>query len=252
MTEVPASIGLMCGRFVVAGAATELVALFDVDLPAEDLPKPSWNVAPTDRVPIVIDTIPKGSDPDSEPVRRLEAARWGLVPTWAKDVSVGVTAFNARIESATAKPHFKNAVKKRRAIVPATGYYEWKTVDGVKTPNFIHLPDGELLVFAGLYEWWRNPAAADDSPDKWLLSTSILTREATGRLADIHDRMPVFLDPALIDEWLAPSTEGDEELLQEVSAGGAALADAVQFYEVDRAVGNVKNNSPQLAEPLSL
>ena len=240
----------MCGRFVVAGASQELVDLFDVDLAADDLPAPSWNVAPTDRVPIIIDTIPKGSEPGSEPVRRLEAARWGLVPGWAKDPSVGVRAFNARIESIAEKSHFKNAVNKRRAIVPATGYYEWKTVDGVKTPNFIFLPDGETLVFAGLYEWWRNPAEADDSPNKWLLSTSIVTREATGRLAGIHDRMPVFLDPSLIEEWLDPSEQASDELLEAVAAGGAELADAAEFYEVDRAVGNMKNNSPELAEPL--
>ena len=240
----------MCGRFVVAGPSRDLVNLFDVDLPAEDLPEPSLNVAPTDRVPIVIDTIPKGADPEDEPVRRLEAARWGLVPGWAKDIKVGVTAFNARIESAAEKPHFKNAVTKRRAIVPATGYYEWKTVDGVKTPYFIHLPEGELLVFAGLYEWWRNPAEGDDSPNKWLLSTSILTRDAAGELADIHDRMPVFLSPELMDEWLDPHSQGTPELLDEVSAGGAELAGLVEFHEVDRAVGNVRNNSPALAEPV--
>ena len=91
--------------------------MFDVDLVADNMPAPSFNVAPTDRVPIVLDTIPKGADPDDEPVRRLEAARWGLVPSWAKDVKVGVTAFNARIESAAEKSHFATAVKKRRAVI---------------------------------------------------------------------------------------------------------------------------------------
>lgn len=241
----------MCGRFVVAGAATDLVEMFDVDLAADELPQPSFNIAPTDRVPIVLDTIPKGAVEDDEPVRRLEAARWGLVPSWAKDVSVGVTAFNARIETAATKSHFSTPVKKRRAIVPATGYYEWHTVDGVKTPYFIHLPAGELVVFAGLYEWWRNPAAGDDSPDKWLLSASILTREATGELAAIHDRMPVFLAPELIDEWLDPHTEGGEELLEEVSFGAVEGEARMQFHAVDRAVGNVRNNSPALIEPVS-
>ena len=240
----------MCGRFVVAGASSDLVDMFDVDRSAEDLPGPSFNIAPTDRVPIVLDTIPKGADPDDPPVRRLEGARWGLVPPWAKDVKVGVTAFNARIESAAEKAHFKNAVKKRRAIVPATGYYEWKTVDDIKTPHFIHLPEGELFVFAGLYEWWRNPAEADDSPDKWLLSTSILTREATGELAGIHDRMPVFLSPELLDEWLDPNTEGEEDLLAEISHGGEEVAERVEFHVVDRAVGNVRNNSPELIQPI--
>ena len=239
----------MCGRFVVAGASSDLVALFDVDLPAENLPGPSWNIAPTDRVPIVLDSIPKGENAGDEPVRRLEAARWGLVPGWAKDISVGVTAFNARIETAAEKATFKNAVSKRRALVPATGYYEWHTVDGVKTPYFIHLPDGELIVFAGLYEWWRNPAVADDSPDKWVLSTSILTIGSVGALAGIHDRMPVFLAPELAEEWLDPHSVGSPELLDEVSAGAVDVAEQAQFYAVGREVGNVRNNSPELLLP---
>lgn len=237
----------MCGRFVVAGAASDLVALFDVDLPADNLPAPSWNIAPTDRVPIVIDSIPKAAD-DDVPVRRLEAARWGLVPGWAKDIKVGVTAFNARIETLSEKPLFTTAVRRRRALIPATGYYEWHTVGDVKTPHFIHLANGELFVFAGLYEWWRNPAAGDDSPDKWLLSTTIITREATGALAAIHDRMPVFLQPELIDEWLDPHSEEPQNLLEAASAGGVELAARAEFYEVGRAVGNVRNNSPELIE----
>lgn len=239
----------MCGRFVVAGASAELVALFDVDLPAEELPGPSWNIAPTDRVPIILDSIPK--DPDNqEPVRRLEAARWGLVPSWSKDITVGGRAFNARIETVGDNAMFKTAVRKRRAIVPATGYYEWKTIDGVKHPHFIHLPD-ELTVFAGLYEWWRNPEAADDSPDKWLLSTTIITRDSAGKLADIHDRMPVFLSPELIEEWLDPHAEFSDELLEAIAEGGAETAERMELYEVGREVGNVKNNGPQLLEPVA-
>jgi len=234
----------------VASAASDLVTLFDVDLVGDDLPAASWNIAPTSRVAVVIDTIPKGSDAESEPVRRLEAARWGLVPSWAKDLSVGVTAFNARIETAASKPMFSAAVKKRRAVVPATGYYEWSTVEGIKTPHFIHLPDSQPLLFAGLYEWWRNPEAADGAPDKWLLSTTILTTAATGDLAQIHDRMPVFLDPAFIDEWLDPSAEGGEELLDEVAAVGEDVAKSVDSHEVDRAVGNVRNNSRELITPV--
>lgn len=245
----------MCGRFVVAGASADLVALFDVDLPAEELPSPSWNIAPTDQVPIILDSLPKdsaiaeGAVPDV-PVRRLESARWGLVPAWAKDVSVGVRAFNARIETVGDNNMFKTAVRKRRAIVPATGYYEWRTVDGVKHPQFIHLPD-ELTVFAALYEWWRNPAAADDAPDKWLLSTTIITRDSAGPLADIHDRMPVFLSPELIEEWLDPHAEFSEELLEAIADGGAETAERMEFYEVGREVGNVRNNGPQLLEPVA-
>ncbi len=245
----PCENGPMCGRFVVAGANADLVALFDVDLPADDLPAPSWNVAPTDRVAIVLDALPK--DPlDELPVRRLESARWGLVPSWAKDPKAGVTAINARIETLTEKPHFTTAVRKRRALVPATGYYEWHTTPAGKTPHFIHLAGGELFVFAGLYEWWRNPAAADDSSDKWLLSTTIITREATGALRRIHDRMPVFLQPELIDDWLDPRENEPNDLLDAISAGGVEVAARAQFYEVGRAVGNVRNNSPELIAPV--
>ena len=239
----------VCGRFVVAGAASDLVALFDVDIAAEKLPSPSWNVAPTDRVAIVLDSIPK-ADPQVQPLRRLESARWGLVPVWAKDATIGVTAINARIESLQEKALFTTAVKKRRALIPATGYYEWQTVDGVKTPYFIHLPEGELTVFAGLYEWWRNPTEAGDSPDKWLLSTTIITRAATGELGGLHDRMPVFLSPELIDEWLDPHADEPSDVLDAASGGAVEIAARMQWHPVDRAVGNVRNNSPELIEPL--
>lgn len=239
----------MCGRFVVAGAADDLVGLFDVDLPADNLPGPSWNIAPTDTVSIVLDSIPKDSG-TGEPQRRLEAARWGLVPAWAKDIGVGARAFNARIESVAESSMFKTAVRKRRALVPATGYYEWRMVEGVKRPNFIHLPD-EVTVFAGLYEWWRDPSKADDDPARWVLSTTILTRDAVGELGSIHDRMPVFLAPELIEEWLDPHADVSDELLEAVAAGGAEVAERMQYYEVGREVGNVRNNGPQLLEPVS-
>lgn len=239
----------MCGRFVVAGAATDLVEMFDIDLVSPSLPEPSFNIAPTDRVSIVLDTIAKNAEIDDEPIRRLEAARWGLVPAWAKDPQSGVTAINARIETAAEKPTFSAAVAKRRAVIPATGYYEWKVVEGVKTPYFIHSPEGELMVFAALYEWWRNPTAVEPA-EKWVLSTAILTREATGALTGIHDRMPVFLSPELLDEWLDPHTEGSSELLDEISSGGAEVAQRAEFHEVDRAVGNVRNSGPALIEPV--
>jgi len=240
----------MCGRFVVANAASDLVALFDVDMPGDDLPSPSWNIAPTDKVCVVLDSIPRTSD-DDLPVRRLESARWGLVPSWAKELLSGPPAFNARIETLTEKRTFSAAVARRRAAVPASGYYEWRTVDGVKTPYFIHLDDGALFAFAGLYEWWRNPAAGDDADDRWVLSTTIITREATGALADIHDRMPVFLQPELLGEWLDPQEHDARDLLDAVSLGGVELAEEALFREVGRAVGNVRNNSPELIQPVT-
>lgn len=241
----------MCGRFVVASASADLVALFDVDLVGDNLPGPSWNIAPTDPVSIVLDTVPKGEDQDAQPVRRLESARWGLIPSWAKEPKAGATAFNARIEAAAEKPHFATAVTKRRALIPATGYYEWRTVDGQKTPYFVHLPDNELFMLAGLYEWWRNPAESADSPNRWVLSTTILTRDSSGALAGIHDRMPVFLAPELAESWLDPNEEGSQDLLDAVSADAAEQADRVEFHEVGPEVGNVRNNGQELIAPLA-
>jgi putative SOS response-associated peptidase YedK len=239
----------MCGRFVVATETSDLEALFDVDLAAEDLPATSWNIAPTATVPLVFEREPKNSAQGEAPQRRLEGARWGLVPPWAKDTRVGVTAFNARSETAASKPMFSKALSTRRGVVPASGYYEWKTADGVKTPFFIHRRGSELFAFAALFDWWRNPVEADDSPASWLLSTTILTRSATGSLADIHDRMPVFLPFDRIDDWLDPSQRQAEHLLADAVAGAALMEPEIEFYEVDRAVGNVRNNSPELIEP---
>jgi putative SOS response-associated peptidase YedK len=242
----------MCGRFVLDRKTTDLVGLFDVDSVGETLPEVSWNIAPTQPISIVLDSLPKATEDElyPEPLRRLESARWGLVPGWAKDPKAGPPLFNARSEDLADQASFKNAVAKRRAVVPASGYYEWRVVDGTKVPHYIALPGDELLVFAGLYEWWRNPAAADDSPDKWLLSASILTRTSSGPLASIHDRMPVFLDADLVEGWLDPQEVGSQELVDEVAANGAEVAERIEFHEVGAAVGSVQHNGAQLIERL--
>ncbi len=242
----------MCGRFVLDREAADLVALFDVDTVGEAIPEPSWNIAPTQPISIVLDSLAKPTDdePFPEPVRRLESARWGLVPGWTKDPKAGPPLFNARSEDVAEKPAFANAVSGRRAVVPASGYYEWRVVDGAKTPFYLSLPGDELMLFAGLYEWWRNPAAAADDPGRWLLSASFLTRESTGPLRGIHDRMPVFLDSDLVEEWLDPQSEGTQELVDQVAAGGAEVAQRVEFHEVGTEVGSVRNNGRELAEPI--
>jgi putative SOS response-associated peptidase YedK len=175
------------------------------------------------------------------------------VPGWAKDPKAGPPLFNARCEDVAEKATFRNAVKKRRALVPATGYYEWRAAAGTgqKHPYYFELPASELMLFAGLYEWWRNPSATDDAPDKWLLSTTIVTRAATGSLAEIHDRMPVFLDADLVEEWLDPATEGGQDLVDEVVARGGEVAERVEFYPVGAAVGSVQNNGEELISPIS-
>jgi putative SOS response-associated peptidase YedK len=136
-------------------------------------------------------------------------------------------------------------------VIPASGYYEWRMIDGAKVPHFVSLLGDEVLLFAGLYEWWRNLAAADNAPDRWLLSATILTRPSAGGLAAIHDRMPVFLDADLVEEWLDPQEEGSQELVDHVAAAGGLVAERSQFYAVGPAVGSVQNNSEQLIAPVA-
>lgn len=239
----------MCGRFVVAEVGSELVGMLRVDVESDDLPGPSYNVAPTARAAIVLD-----SAKTEPPTRRLEPARWGLVPAWAKDVSIGTRAFNARAEDAEDKPMFRKALEKRRAVVPASGYYEWKQVTGAdgattKIPHYIHPADGSPLFFAGLYEWWKDASKADDDPDRWLLSFTILTRDAIGRLGSIHDRMPLFLDADFADAWLDPSTDNVGDILDAAIDAAPDVAATLDDHVVSKAVGNVRNDSPALIEP---
>lgn len=224
------------------------MAEFDVELEGEELPEPSYNIAPTTMIPIILDAVPRGAEPGAAPVRRIESAKWGLVPAWAKDPSVGVRAFNARSETAAAKPTFRAAVKQRRALIPATGYYEWKTLaDGTKIPHFIHPAGGGSLPMAGLYEWWRDPAGGEAAP--WLLSATILTRPASGALAEIHDRMPVFLAEDGWREWLDPAEPGSPELVAATAERGAEVAEGLEARRVGKGVGNVRNQGPELIEP---
>jgi putative SOS response-associated peptidase YedK len=235
----------MCGRFVVANVGSELVGVLRVDVEGDDLPAPSYNIAPTATAAIVIDSAK--TDP---PTRRLEAAHWGLVPSWAKDPKIGVKAFNARAEELEDKAMFRGALQKRRAIVPATGYYEWKTDAEGKVPHYIHPADGSPLFFAGLYEWWKNPDAAADDPSRWMLSFTILTRDAIGRLGSIHDRMPLFMDADHADAWLDPSTDNVGDVLDAAIDAAPSVAEGLDDHIVAKAVGNVRNNGPELLEPV--
>lgn len=234
----------MCGRFVVANVASELVGVLRVDVENDRLPPPSYNVAPMATAAIVLDSAK--TDP---PTRRLEPARWGLVPGWAKDPKIGARAFNARSEELEDKPMFRGALIKRRAVVPTTGYYEWKQLPDRKVPHYIHPADGSPLFLAGLYEWWKDPAKAEDDPSRWVLSFTILTRNAIGPLGSIHDRMPLFLDGDFADAWLDTDTENVGDILDAAVDAAPELAEQLESYEVDAAVGNVRNDSPALIEP---
>ena len=185
----------MCGRYANTKSGEELGAYFEADeVDAVAMPA-SWNIAPTQQVPIVVDRVPK-DDPDGMPSRLVTAARWSLVPRWATELASKYPTFNARSETVTEKATFKNAVVRSRAILPADGYYEWHTVDGpsgkpVKTPHWITDPVEGELAFAGLYSRWRPPVAEGAEPEPWVLTATMLTRAAHGPAASIHDRAPV-------------------------------------------------------------
>lgn len=233
----------MCGRYVNVAADSDLVEEFDVDDVAEPSPGPSWNVAPTDPVRIVAERTPKDAD---DVQRQLRTARWGLVPNWSKDAKGGTKMINARIETVTQKPAFKSAAARRRCLVPALGYYEWQQREGGKVPHFLHDPDGRLLAMAGLYELWRDRSKADDDPDRWLLTCTIITQQATDLLGEIHDRNPVVVPPDLRAAWL-DCTADDAAVAQRLLD---AMPEArLEPYVVGSAVGNVKNNGPELIEP---
>lgn len=223
----------MCGRFVMSRASSDLVALFDVDVTGDTLPEPSWNIAPTDAVSLVVDAAPRGDAAGGPPIRRLASARWGLVPSFADDPKAQPPLFNARIETAATKPAFRDAAVSRRGVVPASGYYEWVAgADGAKSPVYVTLPEGEIMLFAALYEWWRDPRAAVSDPARWLLSTTVLTRDSAGPLTEIDERMPVFVGAELMEDWLDPETEGDADLLEGVSGESVQHAERCGFHPV--------------------
>ena len=231
----------MCGRFVVARERDDLAELFEIEnleVPASIV---SYNIAPTQSVPIVVER-----EIDGMPSRELHPARWGLLPSFAKDLS-GPPLFNARIETALEKPSFKEAVLHKRCVVPASGYFEWSKSD--KTPLYIHPPEG-MLGFAGIYWWWRDPQKTQTDPSRWVLTCSILTKDSAPNLAEIHDRNPVMLSPYSLAAWMAPDFETTPELLVALSRESDMVANELEFFEVSRAVGSVSNNSPELILPI--
>jgi putative SOS response-associated peptidase YedK len=260
----------MCGRYASARKRIELLEEFSVQRDRVTQPlAPDYNVAPTKPVYAVLSRVGRRDDEAGQntanadtPVRELRVVRWGLVPPWAKDISIGSRLINARAETVSEKPAYRRAFARRRCLLPADGYYEWQvqesagtgstgpgsTGPGKKTkqPFFIHRADGGTLAFAGLYELWRDRAVPDGDPDAWLWSATIITTSAPDELGKIHDRMPMVIAPDSWPEWLDPgnSDVGDlQALLAPATARGLAS------YPVSTAVNSVRNNGPELLEP---
>ena len=224
----------MCGGYALAEPTEVLEDVFNVDVVGENLPAPSWNIRPTNQVNVVVDTI----DDQGSVVRRLESARWSLIPTWVKGEPPKFSTFNARSEDAASKASWRDAVKSKRCLVPASGYYEWVVEEGVKTPHYIH--SDKVLAFAGLYSWWR---AVPEDP--WMLTATILTMPTVPELARIHDRNPVPLPREYWSEWLYPTEVGTQESVD--AAVKAAIPVAASLSE--HKVAPIRGNGPQLILP---
>ncbi|APF40024.1 SOS response-associated peptidase [Neomicrococcus aestuarii] len=247
----------MCGRYVMARAVGDLVALAEAEADENLELRQSWNVAPTTDVPIVLERLV-----DDAMTRRLEVARWGLIPGWAKDASVGVRAFNARSETIIEKPTFRSAIKSKRCAIPVDGYYEWlkpETPKGKKRPFFVHPADDSMIFFAGIYEWWKDKTAeAVEGEEAWVLSCSIMTMASPAvddpdpvlaELGQLHDRLPVPLGAEALTEWLNPENKDAAAMVDLATSQAFEVASTWNLREVGPAVGNVRNNGPELVEP---
>lgn len=242
----------MCGRYVAKSEAKDLVEYFALDRTPEQALAPDYNVAPTKQVYVVVD---RTKDDAAAAARSLEVARWGLVPSWATDPSIGSRMINARAETLAEKPAFRKAFAKRRCLLPADGYYEWytptepdapvgKAGKPVKQPFFIHPADGSPLAMAGLYEWWRDSTRPEGDSAAWLLSCTVITTAAVDELGRIHDRMPMTVARQNWSTWLDPQADDARALLVPATAAG------LDAYPVSTLVNNVRNNGPELIEPV--
>lgn len=238
----------MCGRYTSTSSPADLAEVFKVDEIKVEQLAIRYNVAPTQDVYAIAERRPKREGETSR--RPLGSFRWGLVPSWAKDMSVGNRMINARAEGIATNSAYKRALGRRRCIIPADGFYEWqvRTSEGrgnkpQKVPYLIRRRDGEPLAFAGLWELWNDPHQPDAPP---LRTCVIITTEANDLLAPIHDRMPVVLAPDSWDRWLDPAND-DLAVIQGLLVP-APPAD-FEVFPVSTLVNNVANEGPELNEP---
>lgn len=237
----------MCGRYAASNNPDDLQVEFEAILPDDAPPvAPDYNVAPTD--PVYAVRTRKAQDGQEQPYRELSVVKWGLVPSWAKDAKIGSKMINARIESLTDKPAFRTAFQRRRALIPADGWYEWSVTDTgaarkpSKQPYFMTPEDGSVLAFAGLWEIWGT------KPD-FMLTCTVVTIPAVGPLAEVHDRMPFVLPRERWSAWLDPSQQDLRALLEPTPR---ELVETLEMRPVGPDVGNVANNGPELVERVDL
>jgi putative SOS response-associated peptidase YedK len=220
----------MCGRYRRTTSEEELARRYHIQIPPErDLPI-SWNIAPTQ------DVLAIRQKPESNQ-RTLDALRWGLIPNWAKDPKIAYKTINARVETVDTAPSYREAFKKRRCLIPADSFYEWKKVLGGKIPFSIGMKDDAPFVFAGLWEGWKDPTT-----DEWLRTCTIITGEPNEFVREIHTRMPVILPEEHHDAWL--SGEAGKKVLVPFPA------DRMKAWPVSPRVNSPKNNDPEIVTPI--
>lgn len=229
----------MCGRVALFTPPVRLARLLDAALAAGIEPEghPSWNVGPQRRLFAVT---------QHDGVRMLDRYRWGLIPSWAKDPSIANRLFNARGETVAEKPSFRSAFAKRPCVIPVDGFYEWDHRPGQqKQPHYFTRVDGEPLLLAGLYERWRDPEAPEDQAP--LATCTIITTTPSDDMEGLHDRMPVVFERSDVRTWLDVEDYGADEraaMLRPAPKG------TLHQYGVDNAVGSVRNDGPELINPV--
>jgi putative SOS response-associated peptidase YedK len=226
----------MCGRFTLTVDPDELQQQFGLKQPPPAELAPRFNIAPSQAVAVVA----------NQPERVLELFQWGLIPSWAKDPKIGNKLINARAETLAEKPSFRTALKRRRCLVVADGFYEWKKDGAGKTPMYIQLKDGRPFAFAGLWEVWQPP----DAPKGGVLKTcTIITTEPNALLAPIHNRMPAILPPEAYDKWLTPTELASGEAMKLLKPYDPAQMKAVP---VSSRVNSPAVDAPELVLPLAV
>ena len=236
----------MCGRYSLTTAPEALRRLFNFD----NMPNlaPRYNIAPTQDVPVVrgidhdpgVDGRARRADDQAPGGRALTMMRWGLVPSWSKEIGRNAPLINARAETLSEKPSFRAAFKNRRCLIPADGFYEWRTEDGGKQPFRIGMKGGAPFAFAGLWERWIS--AEGDATE----SAAIITTEANATLRPIHGRMPVILDPVDYDQWLGTVPSSEVQALLRPHA-----PDEMAFYRVGMRVNSVRNDDADCIAPFA-
>lgn len=223
----------MCGRYTLSTPSDDLALLFDI---SELMPlPPRYNLAPTQEAAVV--RVKESGGP-----RRLDLLKWGLIPYWAKEAAIGNKLINARSETVIEKASFKTSFKKKRCLIPADGFYEWKKEGKLKQPYLIHRKDAKPFAFAGLWSIWRDPERGQP-----VETFTILTTDANDLMRPLHDRMPVILDRENFDFWLDPKIE-DMEKLQSLLVPHSS--EDFEVFPVSRTVNSPANDRPDCIEPL--